>query len=99
MFGLEGEVFGLLDNGILAVLALFGIDLDKRLGGNGVRGGLYGALIGNTLSDCIGAYWDKSMPMEQMMGITVGCLEIFVLVYIGTRLWDVVTQRNLTKRG
>ena len=41
MFGLEGEVFGLLDNGILAVLALFGIDLDKRLGGNGVRGGLY----------------------------------------------------------
>ena len=40
MFGLEGEVFGLLDNGILAVLAL-----------------------------------------------------------LGTRLWDVVTQRNLTKRG
>jgi len=99
MFGFEGEVFGLLDNGILAVLALFGIDLDKRLGGNGVRGGLYGALIGNTLSDCIGAVADQSMPMEQVIGITVGCFEIFVLVYIGTRLWDVVSQRNLTKRG
>ena len=99
MFGLEGEVFGLLDNGILAVLALLGIDLDKRLGGNGVRGGLFGALIGNTLSDCIGALADQSMPIEQVIGITIGCFEIFVLVYIGTRVFDVVKQRNLTKRG
>ena len=99
MFGLEGEVFGLLDNGILAVLALLGIDLDKRLGGNGVRGGLYGSLIGNTISDCVGAYWDKSMPTEQVIGITIGCFEIFVLVYLGSRVFDVVKQRNLTKRG
>jgi len=90
MFGLEGEVFGLLDNGILAILALFGIDIDKRLGGNGVRGGLYGSLIGNTISDCIGAYGDKSMPTEQVIGITTGCFEIFILVYIGTRIWDAV---------
>ena len=90
MFGLEGEVFGLLDNGILAILALFGIDIDKRLGGNGVRGGLYGSLIGNTISDYIGAYGDKSMPTEQVIGITAGCFEIFILVYIGTRIWDAV---------
>tara|TARA_R100000656_G_scaffold13924_1_gene14088 strand:- start:281 stop:562 length:282 start_codon:yes stop_codon:yes gene_type:complete len=90
MFGLEGEVFGLFDNGILALCALFGIDMDKKLGGTGVHGGLYGGLLGNTLSDCVGAYMDKSMPTEQVIGITTGCFEIFILVLIGMKIWDAV---------
>ena len=44
----EGDIFGVVDNGILAVMTIFGIDLEKRFfGGSGVIGGLFGALIGN----------------------------------------------------
>ena len=44
----DGDIFGIVDNGVLAILALAGIDLDKKLGGSGVMGGLFGALIGNS---------------------------------------------------
>tara|TARA_R100001377_G_C3173691_1_gene104013 strand:+ start:762 stop:1040 length:279 start_codon:yes stop_codon:yes gene_type:complete len=89
MFGLEGEVFGLFDNGILALCALFGIDIDKKLGGTGVHGGLYGGLLGNTLSDCVGALMDSSMR-DEVIGITAGCFEVFVFVLIGMKIWDAV---------
>jgi len=91
MFGLEGEVFGVFDNGILAVFALLGIDVDKRLGGSGIHGALYGGLLGNTASDCIGALADAALR-EQVVGITVGCFEVFVVVYIGVRIWDALRK-------
>ena len=51
---MEGLVFGLVDNGVLAVCALYGIDLDQKFSGKGVNGALYGALIGNSISDFMG---------------------------------------------
>ena len=41
----DGDIFGIVDNGILAVLAIVGIDLDKKLGGSGVMGGVFGAVF------------------------------------------------------
>jgi len=93
MFGFEGEIFGLLDNGVLALCAIFGIDIDKRLGGSGIHGALFGALLGNTLSDFIGAIADPALR-DQALGITAGCLEIFVVVWVGLRLWQTFTGRN-----
>ena len=93
MFGFEGEIFGLLDNGVLALCAMFGIDIDKKLGGSGVNGALFGALLGNTLSDFIGAIADPALR-DQALGITAGCLEVFVFVWVGLRLWQIFTGRN-----
>ena len=87
MFGIEGEIFGYIDNGILALCAVFGINVDKKLGGSGVYGGLYGGLIGNTISDGVGALIDPSMR-DAVIGITVGCLEVFILVYVGIKVWE-----------
>jgi hypothetical protein len=89
MFNLDGEIFGLLDNGVLAICALFGIDIDKRLGGSGIYGGLFGALLGNTLSDLIGSLADPALR-DHALGITAGCLEVFVLVWVGLRIWQTV---------
>ena len=93
MLGFEGEIFGLLDNGVLALCAFFGIDIDKRLGGSGVNGALFGALLGNTLSDFIGAIADPALR-DNAIGITAGCLEIFVVVWVGLRLWQLFTGRK-----
>ena len=51
----DGIIFGLIDNGILAFTTLVGIDIDKYFKGTGVHGAIYGALIGNSLSDFVGA--------------------------------------------
>ena len=55
---LDGLLFGFIDNGVLAICALLGIDLDKKFAGKGINGALYGALFGNALSDGIGAILD-----------------------------------------
>ena len=56
----EGILYGLIDNGVLAFVTLLGIDIDKYFKGSGVNGALYGALIGNSLSDFLGAIVDFS---------------------------------------
>jgi len=84
----DGEIFGLIDNGILFLLAILGINLDKRLGGSGVNGALFGSLIGNSLSDFLGAIGDPILRANAL-GITVGCLEVVVvaLLYVTIRNW------------
>jgi len=84
----DGEIFGLIDNGILFLLAILGINLDKRLGGSGLNGALFGSLIGNSLSDFLGAIGDPILRANAL-GITVGCLEVVVvaLLYVTIRNW------------
>ena len=74
-------LFGLGDNLILAIFAVFGIDLDKKLGGNGVHGALYGALFGNTISDFMAGLYPYGLSKSTM--IAVGCLIVipFVKLY------------------
>ena len=76
----DGDIFGIVDNGILAILAIVGIDLDKKLGGSGVMGGLFGALIGNSLSDLLAALLDPS-TLNLAGGIFAGCMYVVIIVY------------------
>ena len=77
----DGDIFGIVDNGVLAILALAGIDLDKNLGVSGVMGGLLGALIGNSLSDLLAALLDPS-TRNLAGGIFAGCMYVVVIVYV-----------------
>ena len=87
----EGDIFGVVDNGILAVMTIFGIDLEKRFfGGSGVMGGLFGALIGNAISDLLAALIDPS-TFHLAKGIFAGCMYVTVIVYIYLKL----SKKNL----
>ena len=81
----DGDIFGIVDNGVLAGLAILGIDIDKKLGGSGVMGGLFGALLGNSLSDLFAALLDPS-TRELAGGIFAGCMYVTVIVYAYVRL-------------
>ena len=82
----EGDIFGVVDNGILAVLTIFGIDLEKKFfGGSGVIGGLFGALIGNSVSDLLAAVIDPS-ARHLALGVFAGCMYVTVIVYIYLKL-------------
>jgi len=79
---LDGLIFGIVDNGVLAICALMGIDIDKKFNGKGIHGALYGALFGNALSDGIGSLLDFGMLTT--INIVVGCLLVIPLVYAYT---------------
>jgi len=73
-------VFGVGDNLILALCSLFGINLDKNLGGVGVNGAIYGALYGNALSDFMAGIFSYGIWSAFM--IAVGCLIVIPFVYL-----------------
>ena len=77
----EGTWFGIIDNGILVFVSLFGVNLERKLGGEGVYGALFGALLGNALSDGVAAIIDPSTRMIAG-GIFAGCMYVVVLAYI-----------------
>jgi len=82
----EGDIFGIVDNGILAVITIFGIDLEKKFfGGSGVLGGLFGALNGNAISDFLAAVVDPS-ARHLAIGVFAGCMYVTVIVYIYLKL-------------
>ena len=77
-------LFGIIDNGVLAFCAIKGIDIDKKFGGIGLNGAIYGALFGNSISDFLaglGAY-DWLSAFE----ITAGCLIVVPFVWIYYKL-------------
>ena len=90
---IDGDIFGLIDNGILALITIFGIDIEQKLGGKGVLGGLFGALIGNALSDLIAALIDPS-TRDIAAGVFAGCMYVVIVVYI---LY--IIRRNLKKNN
>ena len=75
----DGLLYGLIDNGVLAFSTLLGIDIDRYFKGSGIHGAIYGALIGNTLSDFLGAIVD--FPLMLTINITLGCLIIIPIVW------------------
>lgn len=76
---IDGDIMGIVDNGVLAICAYFGIDLDKKFGNSGVNGAITGALIGNALSDLLGAAIDPS-TRHLAVGIFAGCMYVFFLI-------------------
>ena len=72
-------LFGLIDNGVLAICAVLGINLDDKFKYGQVNGALYGGLFGNSLSDFLaglGAY-DYLIAFK----ITIGCLLVVPVVW------------------
>lgn len=76
----NGFMFGFIDNLIVAIFALLGITLDKYYNNIGVYGGLYGALIGHTISDMFAGYLDFGYNVALNMGL--GCLTVIGLVFV-----------------
>ena len=55
---MQGFKFGFIDNSIVAIFAILGINIDKYFNQSGTFGALYGALLGHTFSDIIAGYFD-----------------------------------------
>ena len=75
---LDGILFGIVDNGVLALCALLGIDIDKKLSGKGVNGALFGAMF-EVLSDGLGGLID--FPLWMTFNIVLGCLLVVPVVW------------------
>jgi len=72
---MDGLVFGIVDNGILILCAYTGLGIERLLPKRfqtGI-GAIYGAGIGNALSDALGAVLDPT-TYHLIVGITCGCL-------------------------
>jgi len=86
---LDGMLFGLVDNGVLLLGAYAGFDLGERLGeGRGRIGAILGALVGNTVSDGLGALVDPALS-GMALGVVVGCMLPLIAVPIieGVKKW------------
>jgi hypothetical protein len=85
----EGIIFGLIDNGVLIIGALFGLSIEKYLPEyfhNGV-GTMFGAGIGNAISDWLGGL---AVSMGFAWGALLGCLAALILIpglIEGKKLW------------
>lgn len=79
MFISEGIIFGLIDNGVLIIGALFGLSIEKYLPKyfhKGI-GTVFGAGIGNAVSDWLGGV---AISMSFAWGTLIGCLLALVLI-------------------
>ena len=86
----NGDIFGFIDNGILVAVTLYGIYKERESGGSGAVGGMFGALIGNALSDLAAAAIDPS-ARHLAIGVFAGCMYVTVIVYIYLKL----SKKNL----
>ena len=77
----NGDIFGIVDNGILVAVTLYGIYKDQQQGGKGIVGGLFGALIGNAISDFFAALIDPS-ARHLAIGVFAGCMYVAALTYV-----------------
>ena len=77
----NGDIFGTVDNGILVAVTLYGIYKDQQQGGKGIVGGLFGALIGNAISDFVAALIDPS-ARHLAIGVFAGCMYVAALTYV-----------------
>ena len=86
----DGDIFGFVDNFILVGVTLYGIYKEQEKCGSGVLGGLFGALIGNALSDLAAAAIDPA-ARHLAIGVFAGCMYVTVIVYIYLKL----SKKNL----
>ena len=85
---IEGIIFGLIDNGVLIVGALFGLSIERYLPGyfhNGV-GTVFGAGIGNAVSDWLGGL---AVDFGFAWGALLGCVLALILIpiFVEARSW------------
>ena len=72
---LDGTIFGFVDNAVLVLGAFSGLSIESKLPQRFQTGlgAIYGAAIGNTVSDALGAIIDPTLQ-SMVIGITLGCL-------------------------
>ena len=82
---MDGFVFGFVDNAVLIFGAISGLEIEKYFEGSGVRGAVFGAEIGNTISDGLGCVFDPALqPM--ILGVVLGTLvPILFIPFLGKR--------------
>tara|TARA_Y100000022_G_scaffold199913_1_gene213611 strand:- start:2268 stop:2525 length:258 start_codon:yes stop_codon:yes gene_type:complete len=80
MYNNNGFLFGFIDNAIVAIFALIGIELEQYYQGMGAYGALYGAMIGHTISDMVAGYMDFGARVALNMGL--GCIAVIFIVKI-----------------
>jgi len=79
MFLIDGIIFGIIDNAVLIIGALFGLSIEKYLPKyfhKGV-GTVFGAGIGNAVSDWLGGV---AISMSFAWGALIGCLLALILI-------------------
>ena len=70
---MDGFIFGFVDNAVLIFGAVTGLEIEKYFKGSGVRGAVFGAAIGNSISDGLGCVFDPALqPM--ILGVVLGTL-------------------------
>ena len=70
---MDGFIFGFVDNAVLIFGAVTGLEIEKYFKGSGVRGAVFGAAIGNSISDGLGCVFDPALqPMS--VGVVLGTL-------------------------
>ena len=82
---LDYIIFGLVDNGIVILGALYGLHIEKYFPKNlqvGM-GAVYGAGLGNAVSDFMGGAVTASWSLA--FGTAIGCL--FILLLVPGLLW------------
>jgi hypothetical protein len=79
MFLIDGIIFGIIDNAVLIIGALFGLSIEKYLPKyfhKGV-GTVFGAGIGNAVSDWLGGV---AISMSFAWGALIGCTLALILI-------------------
>jgi uncharacterized membrane protein YeaQ/YmgE (transglycosylase-associated protein family) len=100
----SGDIFGLTDNGVLLICAYIGLNFDENIARwlvhrgflSNTRAGLgviVGALVGNTLSDAMGALADPAMH-DKIIGIIIGCLIPLVLLPVTEKIYNKMRLEN-----
>lgn len=76
---IDGIIFGIIDNGVMILGALFGLNIEKYLPPYFHRGvgTVFGAGIANGISDWLGGI---AVDMNFAFGALAGCLLALVLV-------------------
>ena len=76
---MEGLVFGLIDNGIMLLGAMFGLNMERLMPGcKRGAGALVGAGLGNALSDFVAGLGEGGIRFA--FGTLVGCLAVMVFI-------------------
>jgi hypothetical protein len=86
-----GNIYGIVDNGVLIFGAYTGLEVEKlipsRVAG---MGAVWGAALGNTISDGLGALLDPSLS-HMAGGIVLGCLIPCALIPLLSRFMKAKT--------
>lgn len=83
---MQGLVFGLIDNGILLIGAVFGLSMERFLPKSYRKGwgAVVGAGLGNAVSDFCGGLGEGNL--ELAIGTFIGCMVALLLIPILKRI-------------